>query len=340
MALLAGAGPTFDCENGSSPQQEGHGKAQRKKYAALLLITMALGAAGGAIGFCVVGPAVTDHGTASDGLMAASRGHGLGKAMAKAYVADIAKNVDDLNDNQVALLFSDLQRDMCDDSMMPEVMAMLKDPKTRAQLDAILANPSFPQEMTNIAEESLEKGTLTPLKALGKFNTVLPTGSRAIRSQYASTNTRVSQVRAAADEPSDQAVTIAAAAVGGLAGIQLFGELTPALGLCLLAAYGTTKTGDFGNAVKSVGRISAKAWNKGTELNEQYELLPKGKTALDTTLRTASNLNANYGITEKIDQKLLLSSKIDKVNDKISDFKNKVSDKVTELGDKATTSKE
>merc|ERR1719247_1234612 len=56
---------------------------------------MALGCCGGMIGFCVVGPAVTEHGMAADGLMAA--GHGLGKAMAKAYVADIAHKVDEMN---------------------------------------------------------------------------------------------------------------------------------------------------------------------------------------------------------------------------------------------------
>merc|ERR1719247_407515 len=140
---------------------------------------MALGCCGGMIGFCVVGPAVTEHGMVADGLMVASRGHGLGKAMAKAYVADIAHDVDEMNNHQLSLLFSSLMDDTCDDSLTPKAMEMLKDKKIMAQLDAMMADPSFPQEVKNIAERSVEKGSLTPLKALGKFSNISPTAVRA-----------------------------------------------------------------------------------------------------------------------------------------------------------------
>jgi len=332
--LLAGAGNSFDCENGVTLQQQGIGKsesAQRKKYAALVLITMALGAAGGMIGFCVVGPAITEHGTAADGLMGASRGHGLGKAMAKAYVADIEDRVDEMNNNELTGMFSTLQNDMCDDSMKPKVMDMLNDPKTKAQLDAMLTNPNFPMEVKYIAEKSLEKGTLGPLKALGKFSGIVPmAGSRAGRSDLAA-KTRISQVKAAADgeEPSDMAKMAGAAAVGGLAGVQLFGELPPAFALCLLAAYGSTYSNGVGNALKQVGGFSAKVWSKSKDLNEQYDLLPKAKTVADAGVRIADSVNKEYGVTDKIDQKLLLSQNIDKVktsvNDKVNDLKSKAS---------------
>ena len=39
----------------------------------------------------------------------------------------------------------------------------------------------------------------------------------------------------------------------------------------------------------------------------QYDVLPKAKGALDTVTTAASNLDANYGITSKIDEQLKLS---------------------------------
>ena len=50
----------------------------------------------------------------------------------------------------------------------------------------------------------------------------------------------------------------------------------------------------------------------------------------------AANLDANYGITAKIDEQLKLSEAVDKVTDKIDEVKSSVSNKVEDLKSKAT----
>jgi len=321
--LLADAGKGFDCENAGLQTQQAAGKSemkQRKKFAALVFTAMVFGLAGGTIGNYLSAPAIVKHGM--------GHGHGLGKAMAKALVTDIQHTVDDMNDAELGATFANLENDMCDSSVMPTVMQMLRDPKTKAQLDAMIADPRFPEEVQQIAEQSLAKGTLNPLKALGKFSApgLFPTArSNAQRG--------VAPVRM--EEKSGKAVAVGAAAVGGLVGIQLFGELPPAIALCLLAAYGTTQSNSFGDATKSVGTFASKVWDKTTEINEQYDVLPKAKSAADTVANVAANLNENYGITDKIDQKLLISEKVEKVTSKLTDVKDSVVDKVDDLKAKA-----
>ena len=51
-------------------------------------------------------------------------------------------------------------------------------------------------------------------------------------------------------------------------------------------------------------------YSKTLELNEQYDVLPKTKSALDTVTTAAANLDANYGITAGIDDKLKLSASV------------------------------
>jgi hypothetical protein len=203
--LLAGAGNGFDVENGS--QQSGKSELkQGKKYAARLLITVALGALFGMIGFLALGPVIAD-----DGFVAASRGHGMGKAMAKAYVADIRHSVDKMDNAELGSTFDAMTADMCEPSVLPKVKQMLKDKEIKAQLDAMLANPSFPEEVTEIATQALTKGTLSPVKALGKFTSA---GAGAQK--------------------------------GGILGAQLFRDEPPAVTLCFLSVYGATLSNDSG----------------------------------------------------------------------------------------------
>ena len=52
----------------------------------------------------------------------------------------------------------------------------------------------------------------------------------------------------------------------------------------------------------------------------------------------AANLDANYGITAKIDDQLQISAAVDKVTDKIDEVKSSVSSKVDDLKSKASSS--
>ena len=84
------------------------------------------------------------------------------------------------------------------------------------------------------------------------------------------------------EDPSDKAVAIGAASVGGILGVYLFGDLGTAVFLACLGAYGSTLTNGFGSASKSAGSFASKAYSKTLEINEQYDVLPKAKSALDT----------------------------------------------------------
>merc|ERR1719218_318785 len=118
---------------------------------------------------------------------------------------------------------------------------------------------------------------------------------------------RVAPALIVMEEPSDKAVVIGAAAVGGVVGVYLFHELSTGLFLAAVLAYGATLSNSFGEAASSAGSAAAKVYSKTLELNEQYDVLPKPKSALDTVTTATSNLNKNYGITAKIDEQLKLS---------------------------------
>jgi hypothetical protein len=139
-------------------------------------------------------------------------------------------------------------------------------------------------------------------------------------------------------EPSDKGIVVGASAVGGILGVYLFGDLGTAVFLACAGAYGATLSNGFGSASKSAGTFAAKAYDKTLEINEQYDVLPKAKSALDTVSTAAANLDANYGITAKIDEQLQLSQAVDKVTDKIDEVKSSVSSKVDDLKSKASSS--
>merc|ERR1719352_1449875 len=136
-------------------------------------------------------------------------------------------------------------------------------------------------------------------------------------------------------EPSDKAVTVGAASVGGILGVYFFGDLGTAVFLAALGAYGSTLSNGFGSATKSAGAFASKAYSKTLEINEQYDVLPKAKSAVDTVSTAAANIDANYGITAKIDDQLKLSAAVDKVTSKVDEVKASVTNKVDDLKSKA-----
>jgi len=150
----------------------------------------------------------------------------------------------------------------------------------------------------------------------------------------------VTQPRVAAvtmEEPNDKAVTIGAAAVGGLLGVYLFHELSTGAFLACLLAYGSTLSNGFGETSKKAGSAAAKVYGKTLEINEEYDVLPKAKSALDTVTTAAANLDSNYGISASVDEKLKLSQAYDKAVDKIDELKGTVTSKVDDLKSKASS---
>jgi len=148
-------------------------------------------------------------------------------------------------------------------------------------------------------------------------------------------------VRAASvtmEEPSDKAVAIGAAAFGGIVGVYLFHELSTAVVLSCVFAYGSTLSNGFGGFSKTAGSSAAKVYSKTLELNEQYDVVPKAKSALDAVTTAAANLDANYGVTSKIDEQLKLSESVGKVTDKANELKDSLTSKVDDLKSKAASS--
>jgi len=150
-----------------------------------------------------------------------------------------------------------------------------------------------------------------------------------MESKLAASRVAVSNVRM--EEPSEKAVIIGAAAAGGIVGVYLFKELSAGLLWAAVLAYGATLSNGFGNFAKSTGSTASKAYGKAVEWNEQYDVLPKAKTAIDTVSTAAGNLNENYGITAKIDEKLKVSEYVALAGSKVEEVKATVTDKVDDL---------
>merc|ERR1719199_1815070 len=112
------------------------------------------------------------------------------------------------------------------------------------------------------------------------------------------------------EEPTEKAKTIAAA-----------------------GAYAATKN----ETVKSAGGAAATVYSKAVDLEQEYEVLPKAKSAIDTVVNVADNLNKNYGLTDQIDAKLQLSERAESLTEKLNAQKDKLTSKVDELKDKASS---
>merc|ERR1712207_89961 len=98
-----------------------------------------------------------------------------------------------------------------------------------------------------------------------------------------------------------------------------------------ILAYSSTTASKFGGYAESAGETAVKVYDKTLELNAQYDLLPKLKSATDTVTTAASNLDKNYGFTSKIDEQLKISQAVDKAGSKINELKSSVTDKVDDL---------
>jgi len=81
-------------------------------------------------------------------------------------------------------------------------------------------------------------------------------------------------------------VVVGAACVGGLAGVYLTGEIQTGVIFAAILAYSTTTNSKFGGFAKGTGENAAKVWDKTTELNDQYDLLPKVRCANGSGLST------------------------------------------------------
>merc|ERR1719313_434642 len=134
------------------------------------------------------------------------------------------------------------------------------------------------------------------------------------------------------EEPDEKAKTIGAAGLGGVLGLVLFGSLPATIAFTALGAYAATKS----DAVKSAGGAAANVYNKAVDLEQEYEVLPKAKSAVDTVVTVADNLNNNYGLTDKIDEKLQLTGRIDSLSEKFTAQKDKLTARVDELKEKAS----
>ena len=139
-------------------------------------------------------------------------------------------------------------------------------------------------------------------------------------------------------KPSSTATTVGAAAAGGILGVQLTGELSTSLVLAIAFAYGSTLSNGVGTATQKIGTVCAKVFAKTLDLNEQYEVVAKTKSALDTTVSVASNLDSSYGVTKKLDDQLKLSASYGKAASKVEELKASVTGKVEDLKAKASSS--
>ena len=90
----------------------------------------------------------------------------------------------------------------------------------------------------------------------------------------------LSRVARTADvQMQEKPVIVGAAAVGGLAGVYLTGEIQSGVIFAAILAYAATTNSKFGNFAKGTGENAAKVWDKTTDLNDQYDLLPKVRCA-------------------------------------------------------------
>eukprot|EP00427_Karlodinium_veneficum_P022491 CAMPEP_0169109568 /NCGR_PEP_ID=MMETSP1015-20121227/26034_1 /TAXON_ID=342587 /ORGANISM="Karlodinium micrum, Strain CCMP2283" /LENGTH=206 /DNA_ID=CAMNT_0009171273 /DNA_START=74 /DNA_END=694 /DNA_ORIENTATION=+ len=197
---------------------------------------------------------------------------------------------------------------------------------------ACLAHIGQSRRVQPEAEEISRRDLATLLFALNG-----PVTQSSVRS-YTQVPTRA-RLAAMVEEPDDTAKTIGAAAAGGLLGVFFQQDIVAVGLLALAAAYASTLSNDVGDVTKKVGGFAAKSYSKVKEINEEYDILAKAKGATDSVVTVVDNINKNYGITDKIDEKLMLTDKVGKVTDKISQTVSTITDKAEELKSKATSSK-
>jgi hypothetical protein len=138
---------------------------------------------------------------------------------------------------------------------------------------------------------------------------------------------RSQQVAALAVDGETQKVSVGfgAACVGGLLGVYFTGELTTAAIFALLFAYATTRGDNFvGNTARSAGTAYDKLYTKTVELNDDYELTKKAKSAADFAVAAAQDVDQSYQISSRVDEKLKLSQAADNISSKVTNAKAKL----------------
>jgi hypothetical protein len=233
------------------------------------------------------------------------------------------------------------------DQMDPQVVveqmeAMMQDPEFMAkakraakEMEQIMQDPAFLEQANRMAQQMAQQQRRS--NALTTLLLALNPAAARVGSVAAPAFAR-SPARQLKMEESDDAVAKGAAAVGALLGVVLTGGLTGAAVLGAGAAYATNFDNGVGSAAKTAGGFAAKAYDKTVEINEQYDVIPKVKKAADTVLTVADNLNKNYGLTDKVDEKLKLSATFGKALDKIEETKDSLTSKVDDLKKSATES--
>jgi hypothetical protein len=201
-------------------------------------------------------------------------------------------------------------------------------------MEQLMQDPAFKEQANRMAEDMMA-GMMQQSQSNALATMLLAMNPAAVRTAPALARSPSRLSTNLMEEKDGKAVAIGAAALGGALGVVLTGELTTAALFASAAAYATTLDNGLGSATKNAGGLAAKAYDKTLELNEQYDVLPKVKSAADTAVNVADNLNKNYGLTDKIDEKLKLSATVDKVTDKIEEVKDSVTSKVDEVTTKA-----
>ncbi|KAG8469474.1 hypothetical protein KFE25_005929 [Diacronema lutheri] len=138
-------------------------------------------------------------------------------------------------------------------------------------------------------------------------------------------------VMMAEEEVSPQESAIAVALTGAFLGIYVFDNIITAGVLAALASYLTTTDSQAGDIATSTGAFGFKTYKSIVKFAQEKDLLPKAKTVTDKVVSALQAVDNNYGITAKIDEKLLISDKVSAATDKLAEVKSTVTSKVDEL---------
>jgi len=105
-------------------------------------------------------------------------------------------------------------------------------------------------------------------------------------------------------EPVDKEAASAMAILGAFLGVYIFDNVLTAGILAGLCAYLTTTEGQVGEISKATGKSIFGAYKKVVDFAEEKKLIPQAKSITDKVVGAAKKVDANYGISSKIDEKL------------------------------------
>ena len=94
-------------------------------------------------------------------------------------------------------------------------------------------------------------------------------------------------------------IVAGAAAAGGVMAFGILGSMTGGMVAAGAAAYATTRKDGLGDVAKAVGRAAVAAATKGRELNDEYKISERARSAASEGYRAARQLNDKYEVTDK-----------------------------------------